>query len=156
MRQILKLSYYYRPNSFFFVQDFSEKQSPSHWRTITCQADPSDCGAFTRHCLWVGSSPQGLSMVKRLRRKVLYRSGRSDRSCILPLAAESIRASKGKHQSQPGRLRYFLNRMPSRPSKQQPLKKFSEFSVLSVDKKNGLWVAAHAKYSVYSVVHNEE
>ena len=47
-----------RPNFFFFVQDFSEKQSPSYWYTITCQDDPSDCGAFTRHCLWVGSSPQ--------------------------------------------------------------------------------------------------
>jgi len=34
-------------------------------------------------------------------------------SCILPLAAESIRASKGKHQSQPGRSRHFLNLHPA-------------------------------------------
>jgi acyl-CoA thioester hydrolase len=39
--------------------------------------------------------------------------------------------------SQPGRLRYFLNRMQSHPPEQQPYK-FSEFSVLSVDKKSFL------------------
>jgi hypothetical protein len=46
------------PRILFFEKDFSENQYPSHWQTITCQADPSDFGAFTRHCLWVGSSPQ--------------------------------------------------------------------------------------------------
>jgi hypothetical protein len=55
-------------------------------------------------------------------------------TCILPLAHGSVRTWAGKHQSQPGRLRYFLNRVPFHPSKQQPYIKFSEFSVLSVDK----------------------
>jgi hypothetical protein len=45
-------------NFFFLGKDFSEEQSPNHWRTIICKDYPSDCGAFTRHCLWMGSSPQ--------------------------------------------------------------------------------------------------
>jgi hypothetical protein len=38
-------------------------------------------------------------------------------SGILPLADKRLRTWEGKHQSQPGRLRYFLNRMPSHPAK---------------------------------------
>jgi hypothetical protein len=44
-----------------------------------------------------------------------------------PFAGGSIRTWEGKHQSQPGRLRYFLNRMPSRPPKQQAYRKFSYY-----------------------------
>jgi hypothetical protein len=53
-----KLSVILSLDFLFFQKDFSEEKASSNWHTITCQDDPSDCGAFTRHCLWVGSSPQ--------------------------------------------------------------------------------------------------
>jgi hypothetical protein len=43
------------PKLLVFQQDFSGKKAPSHWHIST---SPSDCGAFTRHCRWVGFSPQ--------------------------------------------------------------------------------------------------
>jgi hypothetical protein len=49
---------------------------------------------------------------------------------------DALHTSRQFCPSQPGRLRHFLNRVPFHPSKQQPYK-FSEFSVLSVDKKIG-------------------
>ena len=124
--------------NLLFCERFSEISFLNHWYTSTCSTGPSDCGAFTRHCPWVGSSPQasslGLSMVKRLRRKALCRKVTDRPICILPLAHGSVRAWEGKHQSQPGRLRYFLNRMQFHPSKER-FYKFSALSVFSVDKK---------------------
>ena len=40
---------------FFFVKDYSEKKAPSHWHI---SVSSSDCGAFTRHCLWGISHPR--------------------------------------------------------------------------------------------------
>jgi hypothetical protein len=40
---------------FFFVKDCSEKKAPSHWHI---SVSSSDCGAFTRHCLWGISHPR--------------------------------------------------------------------------------------------------
>ena len=68
-----------------------------------------------------------------------------------PLHPLLFSRKRRKAPSQPGRLRYFLNRKQAHPSKQQPYK-FSEFSV---DKKNGLRaISPRQVFSYFFVVKN--